>query len=89
VRELLALGHVEVVIDPTDRRRRPVQLTRRGRAAVNRARAARREMDARARMALGDDRFNQTMADLVVMLEALDLAESVGRRAVPPPGPHL
>jgi len=89
VQELLALGHVEMVDDPADRRRKPVRLTSRGRAAVERARAARREVDARIRAALGDDRFDEAMADLVTMLDVLDLTESVRRRAVPPPGPRL
>lgn len=89
VNELVALGHVEAVRDPVDRRRRPVQLTARGRRAVDAARAARAEVDARIRAALGDEEFDRTTAALTVAIDALGMTESVRRRAVPPPGPDL
>lgn len=87
VRELVALGLVDIGTDPDDRRRRPVQLTHAGRNAVERARATRRSIDDRIRRALGELRFAETLAALEVALEALDLGDRVRRRAVsPPPG---
>lgn len=89
VRELADLGHVELVVDPTDSRRRPVRLTRRGRAAVRRARSARQRVDQRIRDALGDQRFDRLVADLDEALDVLDLRDSVVRRAVKPPTHEL
>jgi DNA-binding MarR family transcriptional regulator len=89
VKELLDLGHLETVPDPTDRRRRPVCLTSRGVEAVERARAARAEVESRVRAALGQERTDRAMADLHAMLGALGLSEDIRRRTVPPPAPVL
>jgi len=89
VNELVTLGHVEAVTDPLDRRRRPVRLTPRGRRAVESARTARAEVDARLRAALGDEEFERTAAALAVAIDVLGLTDSVRRRTVPPPGPDV
>jgi DNA-binding MarR family transcriptional regulator len=89
LKELVGLGHVEAVPDPDDRRRHPVRLTPRGRRAVAKARAARRDLDARFRDALGDDGFERTLASLLIVLDSLALAGPVRRRAVPPPAYEL
>lgn len=89
VRELLALGHLETVTDPVDGRRRPVRLTQAGFEAVEKARAARREVDGRIRAVLGPEVFEATLAGLVAAFEALGMADRVRRRAVPPPTPDL
>jgi DNA-binding MarR family transcriptional regulator len=85
VKELVELGHVEVVGDAGDRRRRPVRLTPRGREAVEAARAARRDVDQRIRQRLGDAAFDHTMRGLLGALDALGLTDRVQRRAAPPP----
>jgi DNA-binding MarR family transcriptional regulator len=85
VAELVALGHVEAAPEPSDRRRRPVQLTHRGRAAVETAREARAGFDRAVRDALGEEQFDATAAALMAALDALGLAEPVRRRAVRPP----
>ncbi len=89
VAELVTLGHAEVVADPADRRRRPVGLTARGRAAVRAARAARSEVDSTVRAALGDDEFARTLAALTTALEALGLGDRVRERRVRPPRDRL
>lgn len=89
IRELTDLGHVELVPDLADRRRRPVRLTATGRRAVRTARAARGEVDDRIRAVLGDEQFEETRRSLVLALEALGLADAVARRAVPPPASGL
>ena len=89
VKELVALGHVEVVTDPTDGRRRPVRLTGRGQQAVATARAARREIDGRIRAILGDEAFASTCAALQSALDAWDRGDRVRRRAARPPGSVL
>lgn len=89
VRELADLGHVELVVDPADSRRRPVRLTRRGRAAVRRARSARQRLDERIRDGLGEERFDRLVADLAEVLDVLDLRDAVARRAVKPPTQEL
>ena len=85
LKELLSLGIVEPVTDPADRRRRPVQLTERGRRAVETARAARADLDQRLRAHLGDRQFAQTLTALTTALDALDLGDRVRRRAARPP----
>ncbi|SDS52459.1 DNA-binding transcriptional regulator, MarR family [Friedmanniella luteola] len=89
VKELIDLGHLETVPDPTDHRRRPVRLTPRGVEAVERARAARTEVESRIRAALGQERTDRAMADIQAMLNALGLSEDIRRRTVSPPGPEL
>lgn len=89
VRELTALGHVEVVPDPPDRRSRPVRLTRRGLDAVETARAARRGVDRRIRAALDEADVEDLRRTLQDVLAVLGLAESVRRRSVRPPSSEL
>lgn len=89
IQELVGLGHVALVADPADRRRRPAQLTERGRAAVEAARTARHEIDDLLRAAWGDREFDRMLRSLTTALNALGLTEQVARRAVRPPGPDL
>jgi DNA-binding MarR family transcriptional regulator len=89
VAELVALGHVEPAPESVDRRRRPVRLTRRGRLAVETARAARLAFDREVRDALGAGGFESTTAALTTALDALGLSEPARRRAVQPPGSRL
>jgi DNA-binding MarR family transcriptional regulator len=70
VKELVELGHVELTTDPDDGRRRPVQLTRQGAAAVETARRARRDVDQQIRNAVGEKAFEDTMAVLNAALTA-------------------
>lgn len=87
--ELVALGHVEGVPDPSDRRRRPVRLTARGQQAVSTARAARQGVDRRIREALGDQAFDDTLVALTTALDVLGMGDRVRRRAARPPAPVL
>ncbi len=85
VNELLTLGHVEPAPDTADRRRRPVQLSARGRRAVETAREVRRGIDERLQRALGRREFDRTMRSLGLALTVLGIAERVERRAAQPP----
>ncbi|WP_188940602.1 MarR family winged helix-turn-helix transcriptional regulator [Nakamurella endophytica] len=85
LKELVALGHVEVLAAGADRRRRPAALTASGREAVRTARATRASIDARLRAAVGPDRFDATRAVLLAALDALGAGERVRRRSVRPP----
>ena len=87
VKELIALGLVEFVPDPPDRRTRPVRLTATGWQAVHVSRTTRLEIDQRIRTALGDHNFECTLAALSTAIDALGLTERVRRRAVLPPRP--
>jgi DNA-binding MarR family transcriptional regulator len=89
IKELLDLGHLETVPNSADRRRRPVRLTSRGIQAVERARAARAEVESQLHAALGQERMDRAMADLQTMLSVLGLSDDVRRRKVRPPGPEL
>lgn len=84
IKELVDLGHVEIAIDPSDARRRPARLTRRGRAAVTRARSVRQRVDDRIREALGDQRFERLVADLDEVVDALGLRNDVDQRSLKP-----
>lgn len=86
VKELVALGHVELTADSHDRRRRrPVRLTQRGSEAVQTARTTRQAIDARIRQAVGEASFVDTMIALRSAMDAFGLSERVDRRAVRPP----
>ena len=89
LKELAALGHVETVPGSVDRRRRPVQLTARGRDAVETARTARRGVDEQIRAVLGDEELERTLGALKAAMSALGMTDGVQRRAVRPPGPAL
>lgn len=89
VKELVTLGHVELVADGDDRRRRPARLTPQGMNAVETARAARRSIDDRIRSAVGEAAFAETMATLHTAMEVLGISEAVTRRTVPPPSGML
>lgn len=89
VQELLRLGHVEAVTDPSDGRRRPVRLTEQGAAAVETARRARNDIDRRIRAAVGDAAFADALAVLRTALTTLGLSDRVSRRAVRPPSGRL
>lgn len=62
--ELSDLGAVERRSDPDDARTRLVALTAKGRKALEESNAAKREIEARFRAALGARRFAQFMDDL-------------------------
>ncbi|RKS75585.1 DNA-binding MarR family transcriptional regulator [Motilibacter peucedani] len=84
LKELMALGHVELVADDADRRSRPVRLTTRGREAVHRARAVRADIDARVAGEVGTDELAAAHAVLVAALDVLGIREQVERRTVAP-----
>lgn len=84
VTELVGLGHVEVVTDPTDGRRRPVRLTASGRRAVRAARRTRAQVDRRLQAAWGQEEYATTRAQLVAGLGVLGIADDVRRRRVAP-----
>lgn len=85
LKELVGLGHVEMTSDPADARRRPARLTPHGRAAVARARRARRRLDDRVRARLGPERLDAVTAELEEILDALGILDDVRRRSVMPP----
>ena len=89
VKELVTLGLVEFVQDTKDNRRRPVQLTKQGRQAVDISRQTRRAIDQRIRHALGDQDFDHTFQALAAVIDTFGLATAVQRRTVPPPTPDL
>ncbi len=89
VRELVGLGIVEFVPEPADRRSRPVQLTDKGRQAIEASRATRRAIDRRVRDALGDQDHDHALEALATVIESFGLATAIQHRAVPPPTPDF
>lgn len=84
MKELVALGHVEVVPNVVDRRNRPVRLSATGHAAVQRARATRARFDAVVADAVGVDEYEHVRRVLVRSLEVVGIDEQVRQRRVPP-----
>ena len=69
VNDLEALGYVQRIPDPSDGRAKLVQLTDRGRAAIEVGRAAIAEIEGEWRAALGDERVAQ-LRELLLELRA-------------------
>jgi DNA-binding MarR family transcriptional regulator len=85
VKELVRLGFVAQTIDEEDSRRRPVTLTARGRAAVDRARLIRADIERRLTASVGPADLAATRSVVAALLEQLGLTEQVARRTVPAP----
>jgi DNA-binding MarR family transcriptional regulator len=85
VQDLRRLGYVHQVADPTDRRRRPVELTATGRRAVAVAREVRAELEGRIAEIVGPERFATGEEVLAAAMQVLGMADDVRRRSVPPP----
>ena len=85
VADLERLGYAERVPVPGDQRARRVRLTERGRAMVAATRDARRDLERRVLDAVGARKAYAAKETLVALVDVLGLAESVRRRAVPPP----
>jgi DNA-binding MarR family transcriptional regulator len=82
--ELVRLGYARVRPDPADRRRRALELTDRGRRAVEVGRDARRRFAAQLVAAVGPDDAAVTARVLAAALELAGRADAVRRRTVPP-----
>jgi len=85
VKELVRLGFVAQTIDDGDSRRRPVTLTDRGLAAVDRARMIRAGIERRLTEAVGQADLDAARTVLAALLDQLGLTEHVQRRTVPAP----
>jgi DNA-binding MarR family transcriptional regulator len=85
VRDLVRLGFVSQTIDDGDSRRRPVALTERGRAAVERARSIRADLERNLGAAVGTADLAATRTVIAVLLGELGLTDHVAGRTVPPP----
>jgi DNA-binding MarR family transcriptional regulator len=86
VRELEELGYVERHAAAADARVRVVTLTARGRAALEAARAARADLTAELREALGPRRVEAATAVLREVLRSTGALTAVRGRRVRPPG---
>ncbi|MFC4786066.1 MarR family winged helix-turn-helix transcriptional regulator [Nocardioides sp. MAHUQ-72] len=85
VKEMVALGYVQQACDPVDRRRRPVELSERGRQAVDVARRTRSSLARQLGTRVGEERLTVAHEVVAELLGLLGLDEPVRRRAVPPP----
>lgn len=85
VKELVRLGFAAQRIDADDSRRRPIMLTDRGRAAVEKARAVRRELENDLRRTVGSDDLAAAQRVLSALIEHLGLTKHVAARTVPAP----
>jgi DNA-binding MarR family transcriptional regulator len=86
VKEMIRLGLAAQHIDAQDSRRRPVTLTDRGRAAVDKARAVRADLEENLRGAAGADDLAAAQRVVGVLLDQLGLGQNVAQRTVPMPG---
>jgi DNA-binding MarR family transcriptional regulator len=82
VAELERLGCVSRVVDREDARVRKVRLTEMGWKAIESARKARKEVEARVEKEVGGKEVGRARAVLVKALEALGGVEAVRRRKV-------
>jgi DNA-binding MarR family transcriptional regulator len=82
--ELESMGYVAREIDRDDTRVRRIALTARGRAAVERARAARAKLEAALVAAVGARNVNAARRTLIGLLELTGGAEAVAQRKVKP-----
>jgi DNA-binding MarR family transcriptional regulator len=85
VKELVRLGFVTQTIDDGDSRRRPVSLTDRGRAAVDRARLIRADIERRLADAVDPADLAAARSVIEALLDQFELTEHVARRTVPAP----
>jgi DNA-binding MarR family transcriptional regulator len=85
IKEMIRLGLAVQHIDTQDSRRRPITITPRGRAAVDKARAVRRDVEMGLRQTVGDDDLAATQRVLQALLAELGLSRHVARRTVPMP----
>ena len=83
--ELTRLGYVQARPDSADRRRRAVELTARGLQAVDVSRRARAAFADELAAAVGSAKLRLAGEVLAVALELAGRADTVRRRAVPPP----
>jgi DNA-binding MarR family transcriptional regulator len=88
VGELVARGYVRQSVDSSDRRRRPLTLTARGRRAVEVSRAARVALEEKIAEVAGARRFASGRAVVAITAEVLGIAEQIATRAVQPPLEH-
>jgi len=86
VKEMIRLGLAAQHIDSSDSRRRPITLTDRGRAAVDRARAVRRELEDGLQKVAGVDDLAAARRVIGVLLDQLGMGQHVAERTVPMPG---
>lgn len=82
--ELEGMGYVAREVDANDTRVRRIALTARGRAMVERARAARAKLEAALVEAVGARNVNMTRRTLIGLLELTGGAEAVAQRKVKP-----
>jgi DNA-binding MarR family transcriptional regulator len=85
VGELVSLGYLRQSVDRSDRRRRPLTLTARGRRAVDVSNSARAALEDRIREAAGQRRLASAKAVAAVTAEVLGIAEQLETRTVQPP----
>jgi DNA-binding MarR family transcriptional regulator len=85
VRELARLGYTRQTEDPADRRRRPVELTPRGRRVVDAGRELRAELERRVEREVGAERLAAAREVLTATIRALGIEAGIRGRAVPPP----
>jgi DNA-binding MarR family transcriptional regulator len=83
--ELEGFGYVERAADPEDGRVRRVRLTRKGRAAVEAGRAARKKLGARLASEVGAARLEAATTTLARVLELFSTASAVRARRVRAP----
>lgn len=84
--ELVDLGYLEATVDPDDGRRRLLDLSERGRAAVEASRTSRRRLQRRIERRLGKEEARATADALAEVLELLGGTDAVRRRRVRQPG---
>ncbi len=87
VKDLVRLGLAAQHVDGTDSRRRPVVLTDRGQAMVDRTRADRAELLARLADRLHAAQLSAAAAVLDALAAELGLTERIRTRTVAPPSP--
>jgi DNA-binding MarR family transcriptional regulator len=83
--ELEALGYVRREVDADDRRVRRVTLTDRGRAGIEAARAARRELAGLLEERVGRETVESARRALVAAIDLAGGTDDIRHRRVPPP----
>jgi DNA-binding MarR family transcriptional regulator len=84
VKELVQLGLARQTTDPDDTRRRPVELTERGFAVVDRARQARARLAAEIADRVSSRDLAAAQRVVAAVLDVVGIAERVAARTVPP-----
>jgi DNA-binding MarR family transcriptional regulator len=85
VGELVELGYIRRAVDSSDHRRRPLELTARGREAVEVARRVRHELEVAVEQVVGRGTVEAGRAMLLALVDVLGMAVLVAVRSVPPP----